>query len=86
MQISPKMGWGIVAESKRNPSRILPEAIYALSMLDSMQHEDFTQILRRFHADFTQNVLQNRSKIVTKSKPIPSGFLAESIYTLSMLD
>ena len=24
----------------------------ALSMLDTMQHANFTQILRRFHADF----------------------------------
>ena len=35
-----------------NPSGILAESIYALSVLDAMQHADFTQILRKFYAAF----------------------------------
>ena len=58
---------GFEAESKRNPSGILAESMYAVSMLDSLQHEDFTQISRRFHADFTQNGLRNRSGIGAES-------------------
>ena len=54
---------GIVAESQRSHSGILAESIYALSMLDFMQHKDFTQISRRFYADFTQNGLRNLSGI-----------------------
>ena len=53
----------IVANSKRNPSGILGESISALFMLESMQHEDLTQISCRFHADFRQNGLRNRSGI-----------------------
>ena len=51
----------IVPESFRNPSASLAQSIYALSSLDSMQPEDFMQILRRFHAEFMQNGLRNLS-------------------------
>ena len=71
MQISRRVGCGIVAESivaqsKRNTIRILAESTYALSMLDSMQHEDFTQISHIFNADFRQNGLRNGSGIVAQ--------------------
>ena len=67
MQISRRIGRGLVAESKRNTSGILPESIYAFSVLDTRQHGDFTQISGRFHADFTQNRLRNRSGINAES-------------------
>ena len=51
-----------------------------------MHIQDFTQVSRRFHADFTQNVLRNRGRMVPESFWICSGILAESIYALSMLD
>ena len=51
-------------------------------MLDSMQLEDFTQISSIFHADLTQNGLQNCGGMFRNR----SGILAESLYILSMLD
>ena len=62
------------------------ESIYALSMLDLMQHKDFTQTLRRFDADCTQNGVRNRSRIVAESSRHQSRILAECICALSMLD
>ena len=60
-------GSRIVAESQRNLSGILAEAIYALSMLVFMQHEDFTQILCRFHAEGVPESFRNGSGIVAES-------------------
>ena len=44
------------------------------------------KMARRFHADFTQNGLWNRSGMVAKSKRHRSAILAKSIYALSVLD
>ena len=85
-QIGLRNSSGIVAESKRNLSGIQSESIYALSMPDCLKLEDFMQISRRFHTDFTQNGLRNRSGIVAESKRNLSEILAESIYALSMPD
>ena len=78
---------GIVPESQRKSSGIyiglltgivpdtsasLDKSIQASSRLDFMQPEDFMQILRRFHTDFTQNALRNLSGIVPESQPKPS--------------
>ena len=43
-----------------------------------MQPEDFMQILRRFHADFTQNGLRNIRGIVAESFRNRSGILLEA--------
>ena len=85
-QILRKFHGEFVAESQRNPSRIVAElfrnrsgnhaeSIYALPVLDSMQHADFMKISRRFHANLTQSSYRN-----------PSGIHAESIYALPVFD
>ena len=59
---------GMFAESQRNLCAIHAESIYALSMLNSMQHEDFTQSSPRFHADL-------HAEYVPEALRNPSGIL-----------
>ena len=69
---------GILAEWKRNRSRMVPESfqnpsgslaesILALSRLDSMQPEDFIQISRRMGRGISAKSQRNRSEIVRES-------------------
>ena len=59
----------------RNLCEIHADSIYALRMLDSMPHADFTQISRSFHADF-------HAKCDAEFFRNPCG----SIYALCILD
>ena len=61
----------------RNLCGIYAESIYALSMLDSMQHAYFTQIFCRFHAYF-------HAECVAESFKNPCRIYRESMRNLSM--
>ena len=86
IHILGRMGCGIIPESLGNLSGTLADSIYALSMLDSMQLKDFTQISCRFYGHWVAQSFRNGSGIVPESKRNPTGILAKSIYALSMLD
>ena len=81
MQISRKFHADFTQTSMQNmlwnPCGIHAESIYALSMLDSMQHADFTQILLRLSCRL-------RRGISAESLRNPCGIFAESLQNLSM--